>query len=301
MELPEKQPPRVELPERPSGSDRGGAETTSQDDDAETDADAETEDRGQVAFPQKSLSPGKFKDAADHLGGAQEAEPDPRQDLATEDDENADDIPPVPTRRNVVPAGPPEPPPMWTEEEIQEAAGQCKALLTGNTFDYESLEPIKDGVCGHPAPISLGGLNGTPKVTINPPATINCDMADRINRWMNEVVQPQAQQLLNDKIVKLINMSGYVCRRRYDSPGQKMSHHAFANAIDLGVFITEKGDEISVLHHWEGDKKRAEFLKAIHKGACGIFGTVLGPLSNSAHANHFHLDGAKRRHSAYCQ
>jgi len=43
------------------------------------------------------------------------------------------------------------------------------------------------------------------------------------------------------------------------------------------------------------------FLRRLHKGACGIFGTVLGPEANEAHRDHFHLDLAPRRHSAFCE
>ena len=32
------------------------------------------------------------------------------------------------------------------------------------------------------------------------------------------------------------------------------------------------------------------FLRRLHKGACGTFGTVLGPDANEAHRNHFHFD-----------
>ncbi|HUS97159.1 MAG TPA: extensin family protein [Hyphomicrobiaceae bacterium] len=45
----------------------------------------------------------------------------------------------------------------------------------------------------------------------------------------------------------------------------------------------------------------ALFLRQIHQDACGIFGTVLGPEANAAHRNHFHLDLAPRRRSAYCR
>ena len=41
------------------------------------------------------------------------------------------------------------------------------------------------------------------------------------------------------------------------------------------------------------------FLRRLHKGACGIFGTVLGPEANEAHRDHFHLDLAPRRRSAF--
>ena len=39
------------------------------------------------------------------------------------------------------------------------------------------------------------------------------------------------------------------------------------------------------------------FLRAIHKAACTVFATVLGPEANRAHKNHFHLDMAVRRHN----
>ena len=46
---------------------------------------------------------------------------------------------------------------------------------------------------------------------------------------------------------------------------------------------------------------RSAFLYEIHEGACTLFGTVLGPLANEAHKNHFHYDLAKRKHGAYCE
>jgi hypothetical protein len=45
----------------------------------------------------------------------------------------------------------------------------------------------------------------------------------------------------------------------------------------------------------------ALFLRRLHRGACEVFGTVLGPEANAAHRDHFHLDLLHRRHSAYCQ
>jgi hypothetical protein len=52
----------------------------------------------------------------------------------------------------------------------------------------------------------------------------------------------------------------------------------------------------------EDGKARAEavFLHRLHKGACGVFGTVLGPEANEMHRDHFHFDLAPRRNSALC-
>jgi hypothetical protein len=43
------------------------------------------------------------------------------------------------------------------------------------------------------------------------------------------------------------------------------------------------------------------FLRAAHKSACRIFGTVLGPEANDAHKNHFHLDMAERPNGSFCE
>jgi Extensin-like protein C-terminus len=47
--------------------------------------------------------------------------------------------------------------------------------------------------------------------------------------------------------------------------------------------------------------KEAMFLRDLHKGACGVFGTVLGPEANEAHRDHFHFDLAARRRNAFCE
>jgi hypothetical protein len=43
------------------------------------------------------------------------------------------------------------------------------------------------------------------------------------------------------------------------------------------------------------------FLRRLHRGACGTFGTVLGPEANEAHRDHFHFDLAQRRRNAFCE
>src|SRR5262249_36743268 len=41
--------------------------------------------------------------------------------------------------------------------------------------------------------------------------------------------------------------------------------------------------------------REAAFLRALHAGACRIFGTVLGPEANEAHRNHLHFDLMPRK------
>jgi hypothetical protein len=42
------------------------------------------------------------------------------------------------------------------------------------------------------------------------------------------------------------------------------------------------------------------FLRRLHKEACAMFGTVLGPEANEAHRDHLHFDLLARKRSAYC-
>lgn len=231
----------------------------------------------------------------------------------TEDAASADagtTTPPVPERA-IIPslrkpriASEPYGPPIietWSTAQIRDAKQICEKEISEDNLAFEFVDPIREGICGAPAPIAVSMVTLKPKAEIRPAAVVRCPFADALNRWMTEVVQPRAEEFLKDKIVKLTNVSSYHCRTRYNAPGQRMSHHAFANALDISAFETEKGEMVTVLDHWEGDEPRAKFLKAVHEGACGIFGTVLGPHANAAHKDHFHLDMAKRRHSSYCQ
>jgi len=222
-----------------------------------------------------------------------------------------EDLPPLPERRagppkgewpkSVVPLGPEAPPEGWPEPEIKEALAQCSQLLGDNRYDYKSLAPIRNGVCGTPAPIQLKSINDVPRVEIRPVATMNCPLAAAVERWMREVVQPRAKDLLHATVIRVVNLAAYDCRPRYNNASERMSYHAYAAALDIAEFVTAKGEHINVLAHWDAGDERAQFLRDVHAGGCKIFGTVLGPEANEAHKNHFHVDIAKRRHSAYCQ
>ena len=50
-----------------------------------------------------------------------------------------------------------------------------------------------------------------------------------------------------------------------------------------------------------GKVATSEFLHQAHDDACKLFGTVLGPDTNAAHHNHFHLDMKARKYRAICE
>ena len=174
------------------------------------------------------------------------------------------DAPPLPDRnplRQTLPvAAPvkPPPPPLpgeqatvpWTEAEIEAAKAKCKELLTGDPLDYEQLPPIKEGICGTPAPVLLRAVGTDQKVVITPPAAMSCPMADVLGEWLRDTVQPEAKKLFGSPVVKIQNASSYVCRNRYGGTSTPLSEHALANAFDVSEFVLANGTRITVLDDW---------------------------------------------------
>jgi hypothetical protein len=138
----------------------------------------------------------------------------------------------------------------WTEAEIKTAKEKCRELLTGDLLDYDMLPPLKEGICGTPAPILLRAVSTDPKVVINPPATLSCPMADVLGEWVRETVQPEAKKLFGSTVVKIQNASSYVCRNRYGGDHTPLSEHALANALDVSEFVLANGERITILDDW---------------------------------------------------
>jgi len=174
------------------------------------------------------------------------------------------DAPPLPDRNPLRQTSPvaapvkPPPPPLpgeqptvpWTEAEIEAAKAKCKEVLTGDPLDYEQLPPIKEGICGTPAPVLLRAVGTDQKVVINPPATMSCPMADVLGEWLRDTVQLEAKKLFGSQVVKIQNASSYVCRNRYGGSSTPLSEHALANAFDVSEFVLANGTRITVLDDW---------------------------------------------------
>jgi hypothetical protein len=60
------------------------------------------------------------------------------------------------------------------------------------------------------------------------------------------------------------------------------------------------GSRVTVLSGWN-DPEDGRLLRRLHRGACGPFGTVLGPNSDRFHQDHFHFDVARHRGGPYCR
>jgi len=138
----------------------------------------------------------------------------------------------------------------WTDAEVAKAKLDCAKKLAGLTLDYEALPPIKEGICGAPAPILVKSVGSDPKVAIDPPATVTCALASGLSTWINKTLQPQAKAILGTQVVKLHNATSYACRNRYGGETTPLSEHALANALDISEFVFESGEKVTVLGSW---------------------------------------------------
>ena len=179
------------------------------------------------------------------------------------------------------------------ENAKAEAACRMELKATGASFD--EAPAINDGqACGMDKPILLKGLPGGIKV--EPEATVRCDTALQLARWMDGAVKPSLEAAMpGETISTLSQASAYVCRNRNGAAEGKISEHAFGNAIDIAGFTLKSGKTITIRPADKEPTLEGAFQRAITEAACLYFTTVLDPGSDAAHQNHLHLDVKERR------
>ncbi len=152
-------------------------------------------------------------------------------------------------------------------------------------------------VCGAARPFEMSGALGG-RVALKPAALLRCPMIPQVERWMAENVAPLARSHFGIPVVEIAVAASYACRPMNNISGGKLSEHGFANALDVSAFVLADGHRITVKGGWSGGTaaERA-FLRAVHQGACRHFTTVLGPLADSHHRDHFHMDLARHGRS----
>ncbi len=165
-------------------------------------------------------------------------------------------IPPLPEKKDDKSAGKlAEPAPAWRPEEVAAAQARCAAILKDIDAVAVPQPPIREGQCGAPAPIRLTSVGKNPPVAFSPPALVDCELAGVLAGWIKNDLQPLAVKQLGAKINRIEVMSDYSCRTSAGRGPKHLSEHAFANALDIGAFVTEKGQTTSVLNGW-GTPKR---------------------------------------------
>lgn len=155
--------------------------------------------------------------------------------------------------------------------------------------------PGKIRGCGVNDAVAITSVSG---VALSRPATMTCETAQALNRWVERTVKPTFRR--RGPVVEMRVAAHYVCRTRNHQKGGRISEHGKGKAIDISAFTMKDGEVITVLEGWKRGSTR-RLLQQVHKGACGPFGTVLGPGSDGYHRDHFHLDTASYRSGPYCR
>ena len=172
------------------------------------------------------------------------------------------------------------------------AEAQCMASGRVRASPYVTQVSSIRGrsACGIVAPLRVSGALGG-RVRVTPTATIGCPMTAAFDRWLYNSVQKAALRHFGKPVVEIKQISAYSCRGRNGKRTGKLSEHSFGNALDIAGFTLSDGREITVVKGWwRGSRREKAFLRDAFAGACREFYTVLGPGSDRAHYNHFHVD-----------
>jgi len=184
------------------------------------------------------------------------------------------------------------PEPLELEPVDEAALAECEDKLRSLGAEFERLPAITDETdkgCGIGAPYNLSRV--APDVVLEPASQMTCETALALTRWVNDTLLP-AVEVLGDnvRLTRIVHGSTYICRRRNNQTGGKISEHALGRAVDILSFGFDGRNPVAVIPR-AGDGNLAEsFQRAARGGACLYFTTVLGPGSDAFHNDHLHLD-----------
>lgn len=177
---------------------------------------------------------------------------------------------------------------------LREAPDECRGFLQRSGVSFSELPPMGEGACRLSdrtvlAPDQANGLAFRPAKA---PAT--CAVNAGLALWLRQGVEPAAARHLGSRVVALEHLGTTNCRRIGGGDMGDWSEHATGNAIDIAAFVLADGRRIVIRTDWHGKGAASAFLRDARDAGCRIFGTLLSPDYNTAHADHFHIDQADR-------
>ncbi|WP_187428999.1 hypothetical protein ROLI_035600 [Roseobacter fucihabitans] len=150
--------------------------------------------------------------------------------------------------------------------------------------------------CGIDQAVKVRSVSG---ITLSQRSVMDCTTAQALKIWVDGSVKP-AFRKHGGGLQGLRVAAHYACRTRNNKKDARISEHGKGRAIDVSGFKMRDGSVVSVLKGWNArDTNKA--MRQVHKGACGPFGTVLGPNADRYHRDHFHFDTARYRNGTYCR
>ena len=178
------------------------------------------------------------------------------------------------------------------------AEAQCRRELERLKVSFAPVAPVDGpGQCGIANPVKVSKLSR--RIALSPPAVLNCETALAAAKWAHRELAPAARRRYASNVKRIRHMSAYSCRHIRGT--SRLSEHGKGNALDIGAIELGNGRVIKVRKKGFFAFREKGFMRAIRKGACEHFTTVLGPGSDRDHADHFHFDLKKRASGGtYC-
>jgi len=168
----------------------------------------------------------------------------------------------------------------------------------GVRFSPWPLRPSRlgnDVICEAPEGVAI--TRGGAGLRFQPQARVNCAFAQRLERF-ETIMQEEARRILKSPVTSIVHLGTYNCRRMAAYP-DLVSEHAFANAIDVAVFVLANGRRVEVERDWvpagqPAPRPASQFLRRLTRRLYDqqVFSVVLTPSYDKHHKNHLHLDGA---------
>jgi hypothetical protein len=150
--------------------------------------------------------------------------------------------------------------------------------------------------CGLTDAVRVSSVSG---IALSQRSVMDCGTAKALKTWIDEVAKPTLRRKGGG--LKAVRVAAhYACRTRNSRSGARISEHGKGRAIDISGVQLQDGSTITVLRGWS-KRDTADVMRKLHAGACGPFGTVLGPESDRFHLDHFHFDTARYRSGPYCR
>ena len=126
-------------------------------------------------------------------------------------------------------------------------------------------------------------------VNFNTSFVASCPLALAWMIFERQRLQPAAEELFGTSVESVVHYGSFACRHVSRGEEGRLSEHASAEALDVAAFHLADGRRITLRDHWHDAGPRGAFLRAVRDGACDLFGNVLGPDYDAAHADHFHF------------
>ena len=167
----------------------------------------------------------------------------------------------------------------------------CVAELTLRKVVFEQVGKVTQQGCELSGAIDLTviptafgdvGISGKPAML--------CSFGRQFSNWVRDVAAPLTLAYTGQRLGRIEAGYAFACTARYDKPGQVPSEHAKGDAIDILAFVLADNRRIRVKQEEADTPVERDLVRVLRTTACAYFTTVLGPGTDSAHAEHFHFD-----------